>query len=170
MANTDWTRAARSRSPAARPPGRPRPIDPAWNSRAPSSCGRSRRRCWLWRCCCSGLIGYQLLPVLAALPEVDFPTIQVVTGYPGASPEVIETAITAPLEHYFGQIAGLTSMSSTSSTAPARLPCNSACHGASTRRRRTCRRRSTRPPTGFRPRNCPRRRLTGKSTPPIRRC
>ena len=61
-----------------------------------------------------GLIGYALLPV-AALPEVDFPTIQVVTGYPGASPEVMATSVTAPLEHYFGQIAGLTSMNSTSS-------------------------------------------------------
>ena len=61
-----------------------------------------------------GLIGYALLPV-AALPEVDFPTIQVVTGYPGASPEVMATAVTAPLEHFFGQIAGLTSMNSTSS-------------------------------------------------------
>jgi hydrophobe/amphiphile efflux-1 (HAE1) family protein len=61
-----------------------------------------------------GLLGYRLLPV-AALPDVDFPTIQVVTSYPGASPEVVETSITAPLEHRFGQISGLTSMSSTSS-------------------------------------------------------
>ena len=61
-----------------------------------------------------GIIGYALLPV-AALPEVDFPTIQVVTGYPGASPEVMATSVTAPLEHFFGQIAGLTSMNSSSS-------------------------------------------------------
>jgi multidrug efflux pump len=67
-----------------------------------------------------GLIGYQLLPV-AALPEVDFPTIQVVTGYPGASPDVMATAVTAPLEHYFGQIAGLTSMSSTSSDGTSQI-------------------------------------------------
>jgi hydrophobe/amphiphile efflux-1 (HAE1) family protein len=67
-----------------------------------------------------GLIGYQLLPV-AALPEVDFPTIQVVTGYPGASPEVMATSVTAPLEHYFGQIAGLTSMSSTSSDGTSQI-------------------------------------------------
>jgi multidrug efflux pump len=60
-----------------------------------------------------GGLGYRLLPV-AALPSVDFPTIEVTTSYPGASPEVIETAITAPLEHYFGQISGLTEMSSTS--------------------------------------------------------
>ena len=61
-----------------------------------------------------GALGYRTLPV-AALPSVDFPTIQVVTSLPGASPEVIETSITAPLEHYFGQLSGLTSMGSTSS-------------------------------------------------------
>ena len=61
-----------------------------------------------------GALGYRLLPV-AALPSVDFPTIAVTTSYPGASPEVVETSITAPLEHYFGQISGLTSMGSVSS-------------------------------------------------------
>src|SRR5712691_1550000 len=60
-----------------------------------------------------GLLGYRVLPV-AALPNVDFPTIEVVTGYPGASPDVVETSITAPLEHYFGQISGLTTMNSVS--------------------------------------------------------
>ena len=60
-----------------------------------------------------GLLGYRLLPV-AALPDVDFPTIQVVTSYPGASPDVVETSVTAPLEHGFGEISGLTNMSSTS--------------------------------------------------------
>ena len=48
-----------------------------------------------------GLLGYRLLPV-AALPMSTFPTIQVVTRYPGASPDVVETSVTAPLEHYFG--------------------------------------------------------------------
>ena len=61
-----------------------------------------------------GLVGYYVLPI-AALPNVDVPTIQVVTRYPGASADVAATSLTAPLEHYFGQIAGLTSMSSTSS-------------------------------------------------------
>jgi len=60
-----------------------------------------------------GLLGYSLLPV-AALPDIDFPTIQVVTGFPGASPDVVETSVTAPLEHRFGEISGLTNMSSTS--------------------------------------------------------
>jgi multidrug efflux pump len=62
----------------------------------------------------AGLIAYRILPV-AALPEVDYPTIQVVTLYPGASPEIITSTITAPLESQFGQIAGLTEMSSSSS-------------------------------------------------------
>ena len=61
-----------------------------------------------------GLLGYRTLPI-APLPSVDFPTIQVVTPYPGASASVVETSITAPLEYYFGTISGLTSMSSTSS-------------------------------------------------------
>lgn len=61
----------------------------------------------------SGLIAYKMLPV-AALPQVDYPTIRVVTYYPGASPEVMTSAVTAPLERQFGQMAGLSQMSSTS--------------------------------------------------------
>jgi multidrug efflux pump len=60
-----------------------------------------------------GILGYQRLPV-AALPAVDFPTIEVSTVYPGASPEVMSSAVTTPLERQFGQISGLTSMSSVS--------------------------------------------------------
>ncbi|MGH8757116.1 MAG: efflux RND transporter permease subunit, partial [Burkholderiales bacterium] len=62
----------------------------------------------------SGIIAYRLLP-LSALPEVDYPTIQVVTLYPGASPDVMTSSITAPLERQFGQMPGLNQMSSTSS-------------------------------------------------------
>jgi len=62
----------------------------------------------------SGIMAYRLLPV-AALPQVDFPTIQVFTFYPGASPAVTASAITAPLERRFGQIPGLSQMSSSSS-------------------------------------------------------
>ncbi len=62
----------------------------------------------------SGLIAYRLLPV-SALPEVDYPTIRVMTLYPGASPDVMTSAVTAPLERQFGQMAGLKQMSSTSS-------------------------------------------------------
>jgi multidrug efflux pump len=61
-----------------------------------------------------GMLGYKELP-LAALPEVSYPTIQVQTFYPGASPEVITSAITAPLEKQLGQMPGLNQMSSTSS-------------------------------------------------------
>ena len=62
----------------------------------------------------SGIIAYRLLPI-SALPQVDYPTIQVTTFYPGASPEVIASSITAPLERQFGQMPGLRQMSSTSS-------------------------------------------------------
>ena len=61
----------------------------------------------------AGLLGYRFLP-LSALPQVDFPTIQVRTLYPGASPEVMGRTVTAPLERQFGQMAGLQRMSSTS--------------------------------------------------------
>src|SRR5712671_605051 len=62
----------------------------------------------------SGILAYRLLP-LSALPEVDYPTIQVVTFYPGASPEVMTSSVTAPMERQFGQMPGLREMSSTSS-------------------------------------------------------
>ncbi|RBP05029.1 multidrug efflux pump [Roseiarcus fermentans] len=61
-----------------------------------------------------GLAGYRFLP-LSALPEVDYPTIQVQTFYPGASPEVMTSAVTAPLERQFGQMASLSQMMSASS-------------------------------------------------------
>jgi multidrug efflux pump len=61
----------------------------------------------------AGLIAYFLLPV-SALPEVDYPTIQVQTFYPGASPDVMTTSVTAPLERQFGQMPGLKQMSSIS--------------------------------------------------------
>ena len=62
----------------------------------------------------AGLLAYRLLP-LSALPEVDYPTIQVTTLYPGASPDVISTTVTAPLERQFGQMPGLGQMTSSSS-------------------------------------------------------
>jgi len=61
-----------------------------------------------------GIVGYTQLPV-SALPEVNYPTIQVVTFYPGSSPEVVATTVTAPLERQFGQLQGLTQMTSSSS-------------------------------------------------------
>ena len=62
----------------------------------------------------SGLVAFRLLP-LSALPEVDYPTIQVTTLYPGASPDVMTSSVTAPLERQFGQMPGLKQMSSSSS-------------------------------------------------------
>src|ERR1700688_3908159 len=61
-----------------------------------------------------GFVAYRELPV-SALPQVDYPTIQVVTFYPGASPDVMASAVTAPLERTFGQVPGLNQMTSTSS-------------------------------------------------------
>ena len=62
----------------------------------------------------AGAVAYRQLPV-SALPEVDYPTIQIMTFYPGASPDVVASAITAPLERQFGQLPGLNQMTSTSS-------------------------------------------------------
>src|SRR5438067_9880421 len=62
----------------------------------------------------AGAVAYKQLPV-SALPEVDYPTIQVVTFYPGASPDVMASSVTAPLERQFGQMPGLQQMTSTSS-------------------------------------------------------
>jgi multidrug efflux pump len=61
-----------------------------------------------------GIVSYTQLPV-SALPEVDYPTIQVLTFYPGASPSVVATTVTAPLERQFGQLQGLSQMTSSSS-------------------------------------------------------
>ena len=62
----------------------------------------------------AGLFAYRLLPT-SALPQVDYPTIQVATLYPGASPDVMASSVTAPLERQLGQMAGLSQMYSTSS-------------------------------------------------------
>ena len=62
----------------------------------------------------AGAIAYRQLPV-SALPQVDYPTIQVLTFYPGASPDVMASSVTAPLERQFGQMPGLNQMTSTSS-------------------------------------------------------
>ena len=61
-----------------------------------------------------GFVSFPQLPV-SALPDIDYPTIQIVTFYPGASPDVMASAITAPLERQLGQMPGLAQMTSTSS-------------------------------------------------------
>ena len=63
-----------------------------------------------------GMLGYFMLPI-SALPAVDFPTIQVTAEYPGASPDVMASSVTTPLERQLGEIPGLTSMTSVSSFA-----------------------------------------------------
>src|SRR5947207_15559472 len=62
----------------------------------------------------AGMVAYLQLPV-SALPQVDYPTIQIVTFYPGASPDVMASAVTSPLERQFGQLPGLNQMTSASS-------------------------------------------------------
>src|SRR3954451_10226147 len=68
----------------------------------------------------AGVLGYRALPV-SALPEVDFPTIQVTTQLPGASPETTEILLTASLERQFGQIPGLLTMTSQSSEGTSQI-------------------------------------------------
>ncbi|MGB9154177.1 MAG: MdtB/MuxB family multidrug efflux RND transporter permease subunit [Alphaproteobacteria bacterium] len=68
----------------------------------------------------AGFVAFRFLP-LSALPQVDYPTIQVQTFYPGASPDVMTSAVTAPLERQFGQMPGLTQMSSISSAGASML-------------------------------------------------
>src|SRR5499433_3113046 len=63
----------------------------------------------------AGAVAYYQLPV-SALPQVDYPTIQVLTFYPGASPDVMASSVTSPLERQFGQVPGLNQMTSASST------------------------------------------------------
>src|ERR1043166_2469330 len=63
----------------------------------------------------AGALAYRLLPV-SALPQVDYPIIQVFTFFPGASPDVMASSVTAPLERQFGQMPGLNQMTSTSSS------------------------------------------------------
>jgi multidrug efflux pump len=75
----------------------------------------------------SGLMAYRLLPQ-SALPQVDYPTIQVVTLYPGASPDVMATAVTAPLERQFGSMTGLSQMFSSSSAGASVITLQFALH------------------------------------------
>jgi len=82
------------------------------------------------------------LPV-SALPQVDYPTIQVLTFFPGASPDVMASAVTAPLERQFGQMPGLNQMTSRSSTTSSVITCSSTWTSTSTSPSKRCRRRST---------------------------
>ena len=89
-----------------------------------------------------GIVAYRQLPI-SALPQVDYPTIQVVTFYPGASPDVMASSITAPLERQFGELPGLSQMTSSSPLALRSSPCSSIWKRTSTWPSRRCRPRST---------------------------
>jgi multidrug efflux pump subunit AcrB len=94
----------------------------------------------------SGAVAYVFLPV-ASLPEVDFPTIQVSAGLPGASPETMASAVATPLERQFTRIAGVSEMTSSSLLGST----NSILTAISTRLRGTCKQPSMRPQDNFRP-------------------
>ena len=86
-----------------------------------------------------GVFAYRLLPI-SALPRVDFPTIQVTATLPGASPETMAATVASPIEEQLSTIAGITSMTSTSSQGGAALPSNSTSTATSMRPRSTSRR------------------------------
>ena len=97
----------------------------------------------------AGAVAYKQLPV-SALPEVDYPTIQVITFYPGASPDVMAASVTAPLERQFGQVPGLQQMTSTSSDGSSVITLQFSSPRISTSRSRRCSSPSMRPELIFR--------------------
>jgi len=105
----------------------------------------------------AGMISFRLLPV-APLPQVDFPTISVVAGLPGASPATMASAVATPLERQFGRIAGITEMTSVSFLAPPRSRSSSTWPATSTAPRGTSSRPSPPRPASCRRicRLCPR--------------
>jgi hypothetical protein len=117
-------------------------------------------------CCWSASSGYKFLP-LSALPEVDYPTIQVQTFYPGASPEVMTSSVTAPLERQFGQMPGLKQMSSTARPAPRSSRCSSIW--PQPRHRRAGSAGGDQRGGNLLPQTCRRRRSTPRSIRPTRR-
>ena len=111
----------------------------------------------------AGFVAYRQLPV-SALPEVDYPTIQVLTFYPGASPEVMASSVTAPLERQFGQVPGLKQMTSTARSAARSSRCSSPSISTSTSPSSRCRRPST-PRGTYLPRDLPNPPIYSKSNP-----
>ena len=115
-----------------------------------------------------GIVAYTQLPV-SALPEVDYPTIQVLTFYPGASPDVMATTVTAPLERQFGQMQGLSQMTSTSSGGTSVIVLQFNLSLEHRRRRRGSAVGDQRRAELSAHRTCPRRRSTARPIPPTRR-
>jgi multidrug efflux pump subunit AcrB len=98
-----------------------------------------------------GIFAYKQLPV-AAIPRVEFPTIQVTAQLPGASPETMAASVASILERQFSTIAGVTTMTSTSSLGNTSIVLSSTSTGTSTAPRSTFSRRSPRPCADCRPR------------------
>ena len=88
-----------------------------------------------------GVVAFFQLPI-SALPEVDYPTIQVLTFYPGASPDVMATTVTAPLERQFGEMQGLSQMTSTSAGGVSVIVLQFNLSSTSTWRKKRCNRQS----------------------------
>jgi len=116
----------------------------------------------------AGIVAYTQLPV-SALPEVDYPTIQVLTFYPGASPDVTATTITAPLERQFGEMQGLSQMTSTSAGGVSVIVLQFNLSLSIDVAERKCSRRSMAGNHSFH-RTCRRRRFTTRRIPRMRRC
>ena len=116
----------------------------------------------------AGLVAFRFLP-LAALPQVDYPTIQVQTLYPGASPEVMSNTVTAPLERQFGQMSGLDRMSSTSAAGVSIITLQFSLGQTLDVAEQEVRPPSTPAARCCRP-TCLRRRCMPRSTRPTRRC
>ena len=115
-----------------------------------------------------GLIAYFNLAV-AALPQVDAPTIQISAILPGASPETMASNVATPLERQLSLITGVSQMTSSSSLGRTPSLCSSTWTATSTPPPRTCSRRSM-PPAGSCPPTCPARRRCGRSTRPTTPC
>ncbi len=114
-----------------------------------------------------GIMAFRFLP-LSALPEVDYPTIQVQTFYPGASPEVMTSAVTAPLERQFGQMASLSQMMSQSSAGASIITLRFGLDIGLDIAEQEVQRQST-PPAICCPPTCPRPPFTPRSIRPTRR-
>ena len=114
-----------------------------------------------------GAVAYKQLPV-SALPEVDYPTIQVITFYPGASPDVMASSVTAPLERQFGQVPGLQQMTSTSSDGSSVITLAVRPQPEYRRRRAGGAAVASTPPEPICRPTCRRRPFTARRIPPIR--
>jgi len=115
-----------------------------------------------------GIAAFNLLPV-AALPRVDFPTVVVSASYPGASPSTMASSVATPLEQRFAAIAGLAEMSSTSGVGNTTITMQFDLDRNIDAARRTCSRRSRRPPACCRA-TCRTRQPIARRTPPTVRC